>query len=224
LARSCEQKSATAWQDGSDFREQPALDFRIHQKQKAPGDHTVESSTEEVRILYRRTLNGDRWKVGAKGCDHSRGGVHPVHTEPTLNQSLRNWDASPATQIEDCCAVRQHLGPVCDNRGSNSGLLAPPLRYEARCDFVVAVRIVRICHRGQCSIRNSAAFGAAPTGGKGTQNLSSATIRRCAPVFARKPPGPGFSSTNLSRCEYFLGSLSHLPAAADPSPSTRALP
>jgi hypothetical protein len=70
LTRSSEQQSATAWQDGDDFRDQSALHFRVQQKEKAPGDHTIKSSTEEVRILYSGTLNGDRWKAGSEGCDH----------------------------------------------------------------------------------------------------------------------------------------------------------
>ena len=56
MTRSSEQQSASAWQEGGDFRDQSALGFRVQQKEKAPGEHTIKSSTEEVRILYSYTL------------------------------------------------------------------------------------------------------------------------------------------------------------------------
>jgi hypothetical protein len=46
------------------------LDFRVQQKEKAAGDHTIKNSTEEVRILYCGTLNWDGWKAGSERCNH----------------------------------------------------------------------------------------------------------------------------------------------------------
>jgi hypothetical protein len=43
-------------------------------------------------------------------------------------------------------------------------------------------------------------------------------IQMYVPVFARKPPGPCFSSTNPSMSEYSPCSFSHSPAVAGPSP------
>jgi hypothetical protein len=41
-------------------------------RKKGPGDHTIKSSTEEVRILRSGALDGNCWKVGSECCDHSR--------------------------------------------------------------------------------------------------------------------------------------------------------
>jgi hypothetical protein len=48
LTWSGEQESATDGQDGRDLGDQPALYFRVQQEEKAPGDHAIKSSTEEV--------------------------------------------------------------------------------------------------------------------------------------------------------------------------------
>src|SRR5437879_9353693 len=51
--RSREQQSASALQDAGNFLDQSALDFRIEQKEEAPGNHAIKSSSEKVRIFYR---------------------------------------------------------------------------------------------------------------------------------------------------------------------------
>jgi len=59
-----EQQSASALQNGGDLGHQSALDSRVQQKEKAHGDHSIKSSTEEVRILYGCTLKRGRPESG----------------------------------------------------------------------------------------------------------------------------------------------------------------
>ena len=70
LMRRREQQAAAAAQGATDFRNQSALAFPIEQKEKSPGNHAIESSAEEVRILDSCTLDQAGWKVGAKRRDH----------------------------------------------------------------------------------------------------------------------------------------------------------
>jgi hypothetical protein len=54
--RSREQQSATALQDAGNFLDQSALDFRIEQKEEAPGNHAIKSSTL-IRALAKGFLD-----------------------------------------------------------------------------------------------------------------------------------------------------------------------
>jgi hypothetical protein len=81
-----EQQSATAWQDGGHFRDEPALDFRAEQKEKPACDYAIESPAEEIRVFDGGALNRGGWEVGPEFRGHAGGGIDAIHVTTAGDQ------------------------------------------------------------------------------------------------------------------------------------------